>query len=97
MPEPAVRNLKKNIGARMRNKNHTVRNGFKPFLTLCVLITCLNQAWASEPFAVVELFASEGCSSCPPADDFLHDLTRAAQEKGTRVYTLSFEVVTGII
>lgn len=41
-------------------------------------------------FAVVELFTSEGCSSCPPADAVLADITR---ENALRpVYTLSFHV-----
>jgi hypothetical protein len=39
--------------------------------------------------AVVELFTSEGCSSCPPADAVLANLARA---KGNGVYPLSFHV-----
>ena len=54
----------------------------------------LGAAWAGpgEPFAVVELFASEGCSSCPPADELLRTLTQEARAQGKRIFTLSFEV-----
>ena len=41
-------------------------------------------------FAVVELFTSEGCSSCPPADELV---ARVQQEdKGLPVYILAFHV-----
>ena len=40
-------------------------------------------------FAVVELFTSEGCSSCPPADKAL---AQAAGEYPAQVYTLEFHV-----
>ncbi len=45
-----------------------------------------------EPFAIVELFGSEGCSSCPPADILLDQLDQEAQQKNQQVYVLSFEV-----
>jgi hypothetical protein len=43
-------------------------------------------------FAVVELFTSEGCSSCPPADDVLRDLAAEAKRSDSRIYPLAFHV-----
>jgi len=43
-------------------------------------------------FAVVELFTSEGCSSCPRADKVLSRLIEQADRKGLPVYCLSFHV-----
>ena len=42
--------------------------------------------------AVVELFTSEGCSSCPPADRVLAELAARANAGALPVYTLSFHV-----
>ena len=43
-------------------------------------------------FAVVELFTSEGCSSCPPADRLAGQLAQRAEEKRQPIYILSFHV-----
>ncbi len=42
--------------------------------------------------AVVELFTSEGCSSCPPADGVLAELSRQGREGGEPVYAVAFHV-----
>jgi hypothetical protein len=44
---------------------------------------------AAEPIAVIELFTSEGCSSCPPADRLLRDL---AARNDARLFPLAFHV-----
>jgi hypothetical protein len=43
-------------------------------------------------FAVVELFTSEGCSSCPAADDLFGEIVQDAQKRQQRVFGLAFHV-----
>jgi hypothetical protein len=48
------------------------------FLTLAAVATALTagaSAFAGEPRGVVELFTSQGCSSCPPADKLMGELS----------------------
>jgi hypothetical protein len=44
-------------------------------LGVCAIIAVIRPAHA-DPRAVVELFTSQGCSSCPPADRILGDLAK---------------------
>ena len=47
---------------------------------------------ASPGVALVELFTSEGCSSCPPADALLERLVHDAGASGRHVYGVSLHV-----
>lgn len=51
-----------------------------------------NPPMERAPFAVIELFTSEGCSSCPPADQLLSRITEESRQKNQRIFTLSFHV-----
>ena len=68
------------------------------FIGLLTLIHLLGQNSSfptplpTSSFAVVELFTSQGCSSCPPADQVLSSISEEAQKKGQAIYTLSFHV-----
>ncbi|MDB5330361.1 MAG: hypothetical protein JWP03_1512 [Phycisphaerales bacterium] len=47
---------------------------------------------APSSFVIVELFTSEGCSSCPPADELLIKIAAEAKAKGQPVYALAYHV-----
>jgi len=56
------------------------------------LFTRTHRAKAIKPVAVIELFTSQGCSSCPPADRLLTEISKQAIIDGQEVYALSFHV-----
>jgi hypothetical protein len=67
------------------------------FMVACMaLLAATKSMVALEPatasFAVVELFTSEGCSSCPPADQVLAELAEDAKKGGRRIFPLAFHV-----
>jgi len=72
-------------------------------VTLLIAFACYytlvpSRDWSGEPylekqsggFAVVELFTSEGCSSCPPADELLAQIQN--EISGKDIFLLAFHV-----
>jgi hypothetical protein len=49
-----------------------------------------NKAPATKAFVVIELFTSEGCSSCPPADELVSKIQK--EYKDQPVYILAYHV-----
>lgn len=82
-------------------KNDRIFLGIIMLFVMIVLYYFLlpNRNWFGKPylesvqddgFAVVELFTSEGCSSCPPADDLLAKFQK--QSVGKNIYLLAYHV-----
>ena len=46
----------------------------------------------AEPFVILELFTSEGCSDCPTAEVWLNEITDKAMADKSYIYPLAFHV-----
>lgn len=65
-------------------------------IILCVLLirgalSAMSQHQQA-PVTVVELFTSEGCSSCPAADELLEEMSQLLTNEGKPVIALAFHV-----
>jgi hypothetical protein len=54
---------------------HSLISRWSGALGVCAIVAIVRPAHA-DPRAVVELFTSQGCSSCPPADQIIGELTK---------------------
>ncbi|MGE5184634.1 MAG: DUF1223 domain-containing protein, partial [Acidobacteriota bacterium] len=62
-----------------------------PFLVACSTTTATAAPHDDGPI-VLELFTSQGCSSCPPAEALVNRLARAGTASGRPVAPLAFHV-----
>jgi hypothetical protein len=61
-------------------------------LFFAALFFIVQKSMAQPPFAVAELFTSEGCVSCPPADKVLSELKAEAEKNKQNIYFLEYHV-----
>ncbi len=61
-------------------------------LLFLALSPAFGNAQEKKSFVVVELFTSEGCSTCPSADLFLSEISRDAAVHKQEVYCLAYHV-----
>ncbi|MEP7170008.1 MAG: DUF1223 domain-containing protein [Bacteroidota bacterium] len=71
----------------MKNKIITLLS-----IPLLIVATSFKSVPQFEPVAVIELFTSQGCSSCPPADRLLSKTISDAKKDGKKIFALSFHV-----
>jgi hypothetical protein len=67
-----------------------LRAGF--ILSVLLHSDFLMAQFSSQPFAVVELFTSEGCSSCPPAEKLLNKVSSDAVNGKKNIFCLEYHV-----
>src|SRR5258708_28691391 len=59
---------------------------------LAVALACVMNFLSAQNPVVIELFTSQGCSSCPAADKNLAEIIEKAEVNGQQVIGLSFHV-----
>ncbi len=61
-------------------------------LILLISALSIQSIQAQQPFAAAELFTSEGCNTCPPAERLLSELKTEAEKNKQNIYFLEYHV-----
>lgn len=61
-------------------------------IIIVLFLVASTAIYAQTNPVIIELFTSQGCSSCPAADKNLTEILYSAKKEGTPVYGLSFHV-----
>ncbi|CAN5428780.1 hypothetical protein BH11BAC1_BH11BAC1_12930 [soil metagenome] len=71
-----------------------MKNKISYLLTLVLIVPIIGfkSPMHFEPVAVIELFTSQGCSSCPAADKLLSQTINDSKKDGRKIIALSFHV-----
>lgn len=67
----------------------------KIVLSFFLLMCCFSLLYAQPnlpPFAVVELYTSQGCNRCPQADSVLKKIADEAKQKSKNILTIAYHV-----
>jgi hypothetical protein len=70
----------------------TIFRGIVCGLIILLQANFLFAQTGSQPFAIVELFSSEGCSSCPPAEKLLSKISSDAKTNHRNIFCLEYHV-----
>jgi hypothetical protein len=64
------------------------------FILLLIIVCASDYGYAqvSKPFALVELFTSEGCNTCPPAEKLFSSMKAEAEKNGKNIFFLEYHV-----
>jgi hypothetical protein len=61
-------------------------------LLYLILLPFIPVTQQSKPFAVIELFTSEGCNTCPPAEKLFSEMKSDAKKNGKNIFFLEYHV-----
>ncbi|CAN5427970.1 thioredoxin family protein [soil metagenome] len=62
------------------------------FLIFCCIYWKTGLTQTPKPFAVVELFTSEGCNTCPPAEKLFSEMKADAEKNHKNIFFLEYHV-----
>ena len=69
----------------------------RSFILLVIVLPAFNFSaekivFTSKPILIAELFTSEGCSSCPPAEALLKEMADMTSKESVAVVGLAFHI-----